>query len=111
MNIYLGEHFDAFVRAQVATGRYANASEVIREALRRYEDDESKLAHLRALVREGVDDIEAGRVFDWTPTMMEDIARQAREHVDAGLISESDDAEWPDVEVRRQIAEGSPEYR
>src|SRR3954471_9509130 len=61
MNIYLGEHFDAFVRAQVATGRYANASEVIREALRRYEDDESKLAHLRALVQEAEEDIAAGR--------------------------------------------------
>ncbi len=34
MNIYLGEHFEKFIREQVATGRYANASEVVREALR-----------------------------------------------------------------------------
>ena len=36
MNIYLGKHFEEFVRKQVESGRYANASEVVREALRRY---------------------------------------------------------------------------
>jgi antitoxin ParD1/3/4 len=55
MNIYLGEHFDAFVRAQVATGRFANASEVVRESLRRYEDYETKLAVLRLEVQLGLD--------------------------------------------------------
>ena len=34
MNIQLGDHFETMVREQVAIGRYANASEVVREALR-----------------------------------------------------------------------------
>ena len=34
MNIYLGEHFETFIREQIATGRFANASEVVRDAMR-----------------------------------------------------------------------------
>lgn len=36
----LGEHFDAFVRDMLATGRFNNASEVIRAGLRLLEDQE-----------------------------------------------------------------------
>jgi antitoxin ParD1/3/4 len=64
MNIYLGKHFEAFIRAQVESGRYANASEVVREALRRQEIDEAKLAHLRAKIDEGLTSIERGDVTE-----------------------------------------------
>ena len=36
----LGDHFDAFVRDLLATGRFNNASEVIRAGLRLLEDQE-----------------------------------------------------------------------
>ena len=35
----LGEHFETFVRKQVETGRYASASEVVRDALRLLKDN------------------------------------------------------------------------
>lgn len=34
MSYVVGEHFERFIREQVATGRYNNASEVVREGLR-----------------------------------------------------------------------------
>ncbi len=34
----IGEHFEKMIKEQVATGRYASASEVVREALRLFED-------------------------------------------------------------------------
>ena len=78
MNIYLGEHFDEFVRKQVATGRYANASEVVREGLRRLEDH-MKLQELRRLIAEAEEDIANGNTYEWTPELMEQIRLDAIE--------------------------------
>jgi antitoxin ParD1/3/4 len=54
----IGEHFEQFIRQQVDGGRYASASEVVRDALRLLEQEEQRRATaLRALrdeVRKGV---------------------------------------------------------
>ncbi len=52
-SITLGDHFDGFIAEQVSEGRYASASEVVRAALRLFEDNERKLAMLRRLLEEG----------------------------------------------------------
>ena len=52
-SITLGDHFDGFIAQQVKNGRYASASEVVRAALRLFEDNESKIAALRQLLEEG----------------------------------------------------------
>jgi len=52
-SITLGEHFDGFIAQQIAEGRYASASEVVRAALRQLEDTEKKAATLRRLLEEG----------------------------------------------------------
>jgi antitoxin ParD1/3/4 len=49
----IGEHFMDFVDAQVKEGRYANASDVIRAALRLLEEREAMIAALRAALIEG----------------------------------------------------------
>ena len=49
----LGEHFSQFIEAQVAGGRYGNASDVVRASLRLLEDHETKRAALRAALIEG----------------------------------------------------------
>jgi antitoxin ParD1/3/4 len=66
MNIYLGKHFEEFIRKQVESGRYANASEVVREALRRAEIYEIKLERLRAMVAEADADFERGDYIEVT---------------------------------------------
>lgn len=46
----LGEHFESFVRRQVRSGRFASASEVVREGLRLMEEREAEReARLEAL--------------------------------------------------------------
>ncbi len=60
----LGPHFEAFVKTQLASGRYGNASEVLRDALRLMEERENRLTALDAAIERGIADIEAGRVRD-----------------------------------------------
>jgi antitoxin ParD1/3/4 len=66
-NVVLTEHQAELVERLVASGRYQNASEVLREGLRLIEsrDAEAKarLKALRDAARVGIADIEAGR-FD-----------------------------------------------
>jgi antitoxin ParD1/3/4 len=60
----LGKHFETFVQAQLASGRYNNASEVVRDALRLMEERERRLAALDISIERGLDDTKAGRVRD-----------------------------------------------
>jgi antitoxin ParD1/3/4 len=79
MNISLTKHFEDFVRDRVESGRYNNASEVMRDALRALEAREkaeaAQLAWLRAEVQKGIDDVAAGRVG---PLDIEEIIAEGR---------------------------------
>ena len=63
-NINLTDHLDRFIEAEVGSGRYGNASEVVRDGLRlierRKQEDRAKLKWLRGAVKEGLDQIDRG---------------------------------------------------
>ena len=42
MNVSITDHLAEYVRARVKSGRYNNASEVVREALRRMEEEDQR---------------------------------------------------------------------
>jgi len=48
MNVSITDHLAEYVRARVKSGRYNNASEVVREALRRMEDDDQRALRMAA---------------------------------------------------------------
>ena len=67
----LSPHLEHFVREQVESGRYNNASEVVRAGLRRLEDQQKQtglqLEALREAIRAGVSAVptrSADEVFD-----------------------------------------------
>ena len=64
-NINLTEHYDRFVAKQVGSGKYKNASEVMRAGLRLLEEqsqtDEQKLALLRKLAADGFRSLDQGK--------------------------------------------------
>ena len=63
-NVVLTDHQTQFIERLVTSGRYQNASEVLREGLRiverRESEDEMRLSALCEAARSGVADIEAG---------------------------------------------------
>ena len=52
-SIILGEHFDQLIAEQVQTGRYGTASEVIRDALRMFEQQQTAIKRLNDAIEEG----------------------------------------------------------
>ena len=67
-NVNLTEELDSFVATKVESGRYENASEVVRAGLRSLEREEqqheAKLAALRAAIDEGdASGVANGNVF------------------------------------------------
>lgn len=78
----IGDHYEAFVRQLVESGRYASASEVMRDGLRLLEEREQlrqiKLAALREAIQEGLESGDAG------PLDIEEIIAEARAEKSAG---------------------------
>ena len=68
-NVNLTEHFDRFIEAGVTSGRFGNASEVVRDGLRlleqREQEDKAKLEWLRAAAKEGFDQLDRGEGIEF----------------------------------------------
>ena len=54
-SVSLGNHFESFVDNRVITGRFKNASEVIRAGLRLLEEEEDKVIALKLAINEGLE--------------------------------------------------------
>ena len=65
-SISLGNYFDKFVQSRLTSGRFKNASEVIRAGLRLLEEEESKMIDLRDAIQEG---IESGIAHNYNPEL------------------------------------------
>ena len=63
-SISLGNHFENFIDSSISAGRFSNASEVVRAGLRLLEEEENKIAALKAAINEG---IASGRAADFNP--------------------------------------------
>lgn len=53
-SVALGPHFEEFIQNSISSGRYNNASEVVRSGLRLLEDQEQKMAALRSAIEDGL---------------------------------------------------------
>jgi antitoxin ParD1/3/4 len=53
-SISIGNYFDNFIQNSISSGRYKNASEVIRAGLRLLEEDENRIIALKESIQEGI---------------------------------------------------------
>ncbi len=91
-NFSLTDRLSLFIDQQVEDGRHQNASEVVREALRRYQDDldaeRASLAAIEAVADRGIAAMERGE-FRWVTgaddrgALLGDLNRRAAERAAA----------------------------
>lgn len=72
MNISLPDPMKDWVEAQARTGRYSNASDYVRDLIRRDQERADRLAELQKLLSEGLESGVSDRTID-------DVLKAARE--------------------------------
>lgn len=75
-SISLGDHFEDFVDDKVSTGRFKNASEVIRAGLRLLEEEEGKVVALKMAIQEGID---SGLAKNFNPKKHLEVLKAAKQ--------------------------------
>ena len=86
-SVALGAQFEEFVKMQVTSGRYNNASEVVRDGLRLLQDQEDlrrvKLEWLRTELQKGLDS-GAATALDMSEVKAEGKRLRAKRRIAAG---------------------------
>jgi antitoxin ParD1/3/4 len=88
-NVQLTEHFDEFIESGIDSGRFSDASEIVREGLRlleeREQDERVKMEWLRAAAKEGFDALDRG---DFTEIRSEVELKAFMESIHREAVSE-----------------------
>ena len=90
MHVNLSDEMGAFVKEKVEGGFYGNATEVIRDAIRRLQAEEQRRAAFRAAVAIGDAELERGEGEDFTAADLEAITQEAIETMHTGTPIDPD---------------------
>jgi antitoxin ParD1/3/4 len=90
MHVNLSAEMEGFIKTKVASGFYGNATEVIRDAIRRMQAEESRVAAWQAAIKQGADQLERGEGVDYTPDALIDIAQSAISAMHSGRPMDAD---------------------
>ena len=77
MHVNLSPEMEGFIRNKVASGFYGNATEVIRDAIRRMQTEENRVTAWRAAIAKGDAQIDRGEGAVYTPELVESITQSA----------------------------------
>ena len=84
MHINLSPEMEGYIKAKVSGGFYGNATEVIRDAVRRMQTEEERLMAFRAAVAVGDAQIEKGQGIKHTADGSRNILQEALTRTKAG---------------------------
>lgn len=77
MHVNLSSEMERFIKGKVEGGFYGNATEVIRDAIRRMQADEARLAAWQAAIKKGDDQLDREEGIAYTPELLEEITQSA----------------------------------
>lgn len=77
MHINLSPEMETYLQHKIGTGLYSNASEVVRDAIRRMWEEDRRLGALRSAVCAGDEQLERGEGIAYTPDRLEKITARA----------------------------------
>ena len=90
MHVNLSPEMEGFVKSKVETGFYGNATEVIRDALRRMQAEDTRLAAWKSAVKVGDDQLDQGDGIAYTPGALKDITDSAISAMHSGKPMDPD---------------------
>ena len=84
MHVNLSPEMEGFIKGKVASGFYGNATEVIRDAIRRMQAEESRVATWQAAIRKGEEQLDRGECVDYTRETLEAMTKGAIDAMHSG---------------------------
>lgn len=90
MHINLSSEMESFIKGKVASGFYGNATEVIRDAIRRMQAEEDRVRAWRAAVQQGDTELDRGEGVPYTTKTLNDITDVAISGMHSGQSMDPD---------------------
>jgi antitoxin ParD1/3/4 len=84
MHLNLSPEMETYIKGKVSTGFYGNATEVIRDAIRRMQADEERATAFRGAVAEGEAELDLGQGREYTAKRLDELAETARRNLRSG---------------------------
>jgi antitoxin ParD1/3/4 len=84
VHINLSPEMEQYLHGKVSAGFYSNASEVVRDAIRRMREEDEKLAALRAAVAVGDEQLARGQGATYSPELLEKLTELAMANARTG---------------------------
>ena len=90
MHVKLSPEMEGFIKNKVAVGFYGNATEVIRDAIRRMQAEVTRVAAWQAAIRKGDDELNSGESIDYSVSTREEITQEALKAMHSGRRMDPD---------------------
>jgi antitoxin ParD1/3/4 len=90
MHVNLSPEMEGFIRNKVASGFYGNATEVIRDAIRRMQAEETRIVAWQAAVKLGDEQLDRGEAVPYTADLLKEITQTAISRIGRGGAMDPD---------------------
>jgi len=90
MHINLSPEMEGFIKDKVASGFYGNATEVIRDAVRRMQAEDGRIQAWQAAIKRGDDELDLGKGVAYNSETLKSIMKEAVDAMHSGKPMDRD---------------------